>query len=177
MPAQQPLQSWMAALGCGLLLALPGVLPATDFELSLDGRLLSSNGEPSFMEGGLGTVRFDRHDSGLQLGRARFALNQNLGERWSVHLDASMYDDPERAPLGPTEACLLFRPYPRDGLRFRLRAGGFYPAISLENRAAGWESPYTLSFSAINSWLGEELRTIGAEGQIDWLGTKSGHSV
>jgi len=174
MPAQQPLQSWMAALGCGLLLALPGVLPATDFELSLDGRLLSSNGEPSFMEGGLGTVRFDRHDSGLQLGRARFALNQNLGERWSVHLDASMYDDLDRSPVGLTEAYLLFRPYPRDGLRFRLRAGGFYPAISLENRAAGWESPYTLSFSAINSWLAMELRTVGIEGQLDWLGTRTG---
>jgi hypothetical protein len=45
----------------------------------------------------------------------------------------------------------------------------------LENRAAGWESPYTLSYSAINTWLGQELRTIGAEGQLDWLGTRTGH--
>jgi hypothetical protein len=46
----------------------------------------------------------------------------------------------------------------------------------LENRSAGWESPYTLSYSAINTWLGQELRTIGAEGQIDWLGTHAGHA-
>jgi hypothetical protein len=33
-----------------------------------------------------------------------------------------------------------------------------------------------LSFSALNTWLAEELRTIGLEGQVDWLGTRTGHS-
>ncbi|HEX4649158.1 MAG TPA: hypothetical protein VH111_10050, partial [Steroidobacteraceae bacterium] len=47
---------------------------------------------------------------------------------------------------------------------------------SLENRAAGWESPYTLSYSAINTWLGVEVRTLGVEAQLDWLGTRSGHT-
>lgn len=175
MSARRQWLAWTAALSGAVLLVLPGLSWATDFELSLDGRLVSSNAEPSFMEGGLGTVRFDSHDSGVQLGRARFALNQGLGELWSLHLDASIYDDLDRSPLGLTEAYLLFRPYPRHGLRFRLRAGGFYPAISLENRASGWESPYTLSFSAINSWLATELRSVGVEGQLDWLGTRSGH--
>jgi len=65
--------------------------------------------------------------------------------------------------------------YPPMGQRFRLKAGAFYAPISLENRAAGWESPYTLSYSAINTWLGVETRTIGLEGQLDWLGTRTGH--
>ncbi len=39
----------------------------------------------------------------------------------------------------------------------------------------GWRSPYTLSFSAINTWVGEELRTIGAEYSLDWLGRSHGH--
>jgi hypothetical protein len=30
--------------------------------------------------------------------------------------------------------------------------------------------------SAISSWIGEEIRTIGLEGQIDWLGTRTGHA-
>ena len=93
-----------------------------------------------------------------------------------MHLDASMFDDKDRSPVGLTEAYLLFRPYPRHGLRLRLKAGAFYPPISLENRAAGWESPYTLSFSAINSWLALEVRSIGLEGTLDWLGTHSGHA-
>jgi hypothetical protein len=162
-----------------LLLLLPtlsSVSFATDWELSLDTRLVSSDAYPSFMDGGLGTVRFGSDDSGLRLGRARFAVTQPIGELWSAHLDASVFDDKDRSALGVTEAYLLFRPYPFQGYRFRLKAGGFYPPVSLENRASGWESPYTLSYSAINSWLAVEVRTIGLEGQLDWLGTREGHA-
>jgi hypothetical protein len=48
--------------------------------------------------------------------------------------------------------------------------------MSLENRAIGWETPYTITPSAISSWIGEEIRAVGLEGQIDWLGTRTGHS-
>jgi len=159
-----------------LLLAASGSGRATDWELSLDTRLVSSDAYPSFMEGGLGTVRFGSGDSGIRLGRLRFALSQQLGQLWSAHLDASVFDDQGGSIAGLTEAYLLFRPYPFAGYRFRLKAGGFYPPVSLENRAAGWESPYTLSYSAINSWLAAEVRTIGLEGTLDWLGTRSGHA-
>ncbi len=157
------------------LLALCVTSRAADWELSLDTRLVSSDAGRSFMDGGLGTTRFDRNDSGMQLGRLRLALSSPLGELWSAHLDASVWDDKDRSPVGVTEAYLQFRPYPRAGYRFRLKAGAFYPPISLENRAAGWESPYSLSYSAINTWLGVEVRTIGLEAQLDWLGTRTGH--
>jgi hypothetical protein len=157
------------------LLAAAAAAHATDWEASLDARLVSSNAYPPLMDGGLGTVRFGSSDDGLQLGRLRFALTQPLGELWSAHLDASMFDDKDKSPVGLTEAYLLFRPYPFAGYRFRLKAGGFYPPVSLENRASGWESPYSLSFSAINTWLAVEVRTIGMEGQLEWLGTHSGH--
>jgi hypothetical protein len=164
------------ALGLLVLLALGTKSHATDWGLSLDTRVVSSDANPSFMEGGLGTVRYGSDDSGVQLGRARFALTQQLGDLWIAHLDLSMFDDKDRSPVGVTEAYFLFRPYPRAGFRFRLKAGGFYPPISLENRASGWESPYTLSYSAIDSWLALEVRTIGLEGQLDWLGTRTGHA-
>jgi len=163
------------ALLLAVALGLPPAALATDWDLSLDTRLVSSDANPSVMEGGLGTVRFSSGDSGLKLGRARLALIQPFGELWSVHLDASMYDDLGRSPVGVTEAYLLFRPYPFAGYRFRLKAGGFYPPVSMENRAAGWDSPYSLSYSAIDSWLATEVRIIGLEGQLDWLGTRSGH--
>ncbi len=157
------------------LLALCVTGRAADWELSLDTRLVSSDAGRAFMDGGLGATRFGHRDSGVQLGRARFALTASLGELWSAHLDASAWDDKDRSPVGVTEAYLQLRPYPRAGYRFRLKAGAFYPPISLENRAAGWESPYTLSYSAINTWLGVEVRTLGLEGQLDWLGTRTGH--
>jgi hypothetical protein len=146
-----------------------------DWELDLDARVVSSNGERTFVNGGFGTLRYDDSQSGLRLGRARFALSEALGEVWSLRLDASAWGDHDSNPVDLTEAYLQFRPYPFAGYRFRLKAGAFHAPISLENRAAGWESPYTLSYSAINTWLGEELRTIGAEGQLDWLGTRTGH--
>jgi len=158
-----------------ILLAMAVTGRAAEWELSLDTRAVTSDAGRSFMDGGLGTTRFDRKDSGIQLGRARFALTASLGELWSAHLDASAWDDKDRSPVGVTEAYLQFRPYPRAGYRFRLKAGAFYPPVSLENRAAGWESPYTLSYSAINTWLGVETRTIGLEAQLDWLGTRTGH--
>lgn len=146
-----------------------------DWEVDLDARLVSSDAERSFVNGGLGTLRFDHTQSGLRLGRARFAVSEALGEVWSLRLDVSAWGDDDRNPVDLTEAYLQFRPYPVAGYRFRLRAGAFHAPISLENRAAGWESPYTVSYSAINTWLGEELRTIGVEGQLDWLGSRTGH--
>ena len=167
-------------LCAGLLLtlapwALVATSPALDWDASLDARLVTSDAQPPFTQGGFGTVRYGEEDSGLRLGRMRLALTQPFGEVWSAHVDVSMYDDYDRSPVGVTEAYLLFRPYPRGGWRLRVKAGGFYAPISLENRAAGWDSPYTISYSAIDSWLGIEVRTIGLEAQLDWLGTRLGH--
>src|SRR5256885_572156 len=172
---QRPLRTRCRSAAMISLLALAATGRAADWEMSLDARLVTSDAGRSFMDGGLGATRYDRNDSGVQLGRARFALTASLGELWSAHLDASAWDDKGRSPVGVTEADLQFRPYPRAGYRFRIKAGAFYPPISLENRAAGWESPYTLSYSAINTWLAVEVRTIGLEGQLDWLGTRTGH--
>jgi len=165
-----------------VLLAIPASvvhaadwIQTPDWEVDLDARLVSSDGERSFVNGGLGTLRYDHTESGLRLGRARLALSEALGEVWSVRLDASAWGDDDRNPVDLTEAYLQFRPYPFSGYRFRLKAGAFHAPISLENRTSGWESPYTVSYSAINTWLGEELRTVGIEGQLDWLGTRVGH--
>ncbi len=165
----------MKPAAIALCACMVSIANAADWEIDLDTRLLSSDGQRSYLEGGTGALRFGDNQSGLQLGRLRVALDQNVGELWSVHLDASDWGDHDKNPIDLTEAYLLFRPYPFDGLRARFKAGAFYAPISLENRGPGWESPYSLTPSAINTWIGEELRTIGLEGQIDWLGTRMGH--
>ena len=110
------------------------------------------------------------------LAALRLALTQPIGEVFSARLDASVYDDKGGALAGLSEAYLQFRPYPRAGYRLRVKAGAFYAPVSMENRASGWDSPYTISYSAIDSWLAVELRTIGLEANLDWLGTRLGHS-
>ena len=148
---------------------------AADWELALDLRAVSSDGRESFLDNGQGKLRFDEDHQGIQLGRLRAAWNQPLGEVFSAHVEASTWDDDDKNPIDLTEAFLEYRPYPRDGWRTRVRLGAFYPPMSLENRAIGWETPYTITPSAISSWIGEEIRTIGLEGQVDWLGTRLGH--
>ena len=49
--------------------------------------------------------------------------------------------------------------------QFSVKAGQFFLPISLENTDRFWESPYTLNFSSLNSWIGEEFRPIGIDGQ------------
>ena len=148
---------------------------AADWELALDLRAVSSDGRTSFLDNGQGKLRFDEDHQGIQLGRLRAAWNQPLGEVFSTHVEASTWDDDDKNPIDLTEAYLEYRPYPRAGWRTRVRLGAFYPPMSLENRATGWETPYTITPSAISSWIGEEIRTIGLEGQVDWLGTRLGH--
>jgi len=159
-----------------LTAVLPGVAAALDWELSADMRLVDSDGQRSLFDGGLGTLRYDNEHDGLQVGRLRLALTEPLGEVWALKLDGSYWGQDETHSTGLTEAFLEYRPYPIAGWRARVRIGSFFPPGSLENTAAGWSSPYTLSSSAANSWIAEEVRTIGMEGKLEWLGTRLGHS-
>jgi hypothetical protein len=166
----------LAALACAASTACAtDWASAIDWEFDLDGRLVSVNGPPPLIDGGLGSLRFGANQSGLRFGRARFAMTDTFGEVWSVHIDASSWGDHDKIPAGLTEGYLQWRPYPWEGWRLRVKAGAFYAPISLENRSAGWESPYTLSYSTIDSWIAQEVRTIGSEAQLDWLGTRAGH--
>ncbi|HEV7605994.1 MAG TPA: hypothetical protein VGO61_01555 [Steroidobacteraceae bacterium] len=158
-----------------LVACAPMVASAAEWQLELDVRALSSDGHDSFLQNGQGKLRFDEDHQGIQLGRLRAALNQSLGEVFSAHIEASRWDADDKNPIDLTEAYVEYRPYPHAGLRTRLRLGAFYPPMSLESRALGWQTPYTITPSAISSWIGEEIRTVGLEGQVDWLGTRSGH--
>ena len=163
------------AAACGLL-AASSLAHATSYDFSIDVRAVDSDGRNSYLDGKQGKLRYDEGDNGVQLGRLRAAITQPLGEVFSLYADASSWGDYDKNPIDLTEAYLEYRPYPVAGFRTRFRLGAFYPPMSLENRALGWETPYTLTPSAISSWIGEEVRTIGLEGQVDWLGTRMGHS-
>jgi hypothetical protein len=170
------LKLFSCAFASALLLA-GAPARALDWDFSLDVRASASDGRRSFLDGGLGKLVPDRESNALQLGRMRGALHQNLGEVFALQLDASYWGAENAGLFGLTEAFLEYRPYPRSGFRTRVRAGAFYPPTSLENRASGWETPYTLSSSALNTWLAEEIRALGIEGEVEWLGTRLGHSV
>ena len=49
---------------------------------------------------------------------------------------------------------------------FRLRGGAFFLPTSLENVDPLWNSRYTITYSALNSWIAQEVRPIGADLQF-----------
>jgi len=157
-----------------LALASAAAQAADALDLQVDLRLVASDGRTSYLDGGLGKLRFDEGHDGLQIGRLRAAWSGDFGERWNARADVSLWrwDDATRFDI--TETYLEFRPYPADGWRSRVKVGASYLPVSLEHRAAGWTNPYLISSSAINTWVGEELRTIGAEYSLEWLGTRQG---
>ena len=162
-----------AVLLAAPLIATP--VAADDFYAVVDLRTVASNGELSFLNGGLGELRFDDRHDGLRLGSVSLGYHHDWFEIVHFNANAVAYGDHDRSPIDLTEFYAEVRPYPWNSWRSRLKLGVFYAPISLENRLPGWRSAYSLSPSAINSWIGEELRTIGAEYDLDWLGRQRGH--
>ncbi|HUR80416.1 MAG TPA: hypothetical protein VM733_06600 [Thermoanaerobaculia bacterium] len=71
-------------------------------------------------------------------------------------------DGSRRGHAGVVEAW-LDQKLERGEHRFRFMEGAFFLPGTRENVDALWESPYTISSSALTSWLGEELRPIGVD--------------
>ncbi|MEQ1801985.1 MAG: hypothetical protein ABL989_08700 [Gammaproteobacteria bacterium] len=119
----------------------------------------------TWLDEGEGKLRFDEDDGALQFSRAFLEYRGRVTPTLVAHGVLNFQDTKDRA-LDLTEAFLEWRPVPRTPWRVRSRIGAFYPKLSLENVDAGWSSPYALSSSAINTWIGEELRTVGAEMRV-----------
>lgn len=71
-------------------------------------------------------------------------------------------DGSRRGRVGVVEAW-LDQNLVRGEHRLRFMEGAFFLPTSRENVDALWESPYTITPSALNSWLGEEFRPVGVD--------------
>ncbi len=148
---------------------------AYEVDFGVDLRGVAIDATQSRLTGGLGKLRFDGDQDGVRLGDARLGFRADPTETVHVDVEAYTYGDKDVNEVDLTEAYAEWRQLSSSVWRSRVKLGAFYPEISLENRMHGWRSPYTLSFSAINTWIGEEIRTIGAEYSLDWLGRSHGH--
>jgi hypothetical protein len=127
-------------------------------------------GPPSWVEGGFGRLYAGADgpgDSDLW-GRAegQLALSFDDGASWQASLHAlSRLEDSDAVgdAVGLTEAWLGYRRAIDNASELSLRAGLFFYPSSQENIDPLWGSPYTLSYSAINSWFGEEFRPLGLD--------------
>jgi hypothetical protein len=132
-------------------------------ETGLDVSYVAADGHPSWLQGSAGKLRYDGDNDGMTLSRGFADYELRLADTLNAHVAAEAYDDGIGAAIDLTEAYLEWRPLSATANRYRVKLGAFYPRISLENTAPGWSSPYTINSSAINTWVGEELRAWGAE--------------
>jgi hypothetical protein len=146
---------------------------ATPQEFSLNGfadaRLVQPSSQQSWMTGGLGKLRYGSAGDpqpGLHLDEiiadGRAVLAPGLAVFATVR-----YEPDQRTALDVLEAYARYQPIATTGFLWSSKLGAFFPPISLENEGVGWRSPWTLTPSAINTWVGEELRTLGLESTVE----------
>jgi len=134
----------------------------------LDGRVVLADGHESWINGGLGKTRFQGTADGDFKLRAvpaeaiivwapQFsgALSANVSAGWQHNQDND---------FDLVEAFVTLLPPQTGTVNFSARAGLMWPEISLEHSTGGgWNVVNTITPSAINSWVGEEVKVLGAE--------------
>lgn len=157
------------ALLAALLFAGAGV-PAHAEEnfgdLSISGyadlRVIAPPREVAWLNGGLSKFRYGNDEGHFRFAEAVVQGRYKFDDQLSAVL--VLRGEPEqRIGIDMLEGYVSWHPASAGPFSWSVKAGAFFPTISLENDDLGWASPYTLTPSAINSWIGEELRTIGSE--------------
>jgi hypothetical protein len=164
-------------LGCALaaLWAAPAVaessvqlFEANNFELSGDVRLVAADGEKSWVDGGFGKLRSGSEGDlrvRPQLGNVSLVWKPEFS--WALGATiVGRIEGGQRTEAGLSQAYLTYRPMRTGRVAFSARGGLMWPSVSLEHEGADWHVKDSITPSAINSWIGEEVRPIAAEGTL-----------
>lgn len=128
-------------------------------------RGVSVKAPPSWVEGGVG--RFDVGARGPDDRRTVHAETAQLGVDWSptswllLHADGLARREPSGSRGESAGLLQAYVDFWND--RWRLRAGTFWLPTSRENTEPLWTSKYTMTYSALNTWIGQEVRPIGVD--------------
>jgi hypothetical protein len=137
----------------------------------LTGRGGYASGPDSWMEGDWGRLDFSGA-SATAIGELGVDWNPSRYVSAHVHGLARAEPDSFRGRRAGLVAGYLELHNTSEVDRVRLRAGQFFLPTSRENTGDLWSSPYTINFSAINTWMGQEVRPLGAD--LEWRHTTSG---
>jgi hypothetical protein len=136
-------------------------LAETTVSARLTGSAASVDGAESWTAGGLGKLLEEGGRGELRLG-----IDAGPAPWLALHLSGAARASENDSNGGLTEAWVRVGYEPRPDLRVRLKAGSFFLPTSRENVEALWFSPYTSTPSAINSWIGEEIRPTAVECEV-----------
>ncbi|GLQ87874.1 porin family protein [Dyella flagellata] len=144
---------------------------AQDFTLHAyaDERLVAAPDDSSWTRGGFGKTRYGDGQTKFHFGGAAVYGAAQITPGL-LALAQLQYQTSGHSGLSVLEAWVRYRPVSTTPWRWYVRAGAFFPPVSMENDGVGWTSPWTLSSSAINTWTGEELRAVGGEFALEHRG-------
>ncbi len=154
-------------LACGIAgpaLADSDIFSAETFHGIAEVRAAAADGETSWLDGGFGKTSVSK---GGDLKLTGAALEWKPSFSFAVSGVVTVQVQPDLDPafdLG--EAYLKLKAPPSSDTRLSGRIGVFYPPVSLENDGVAWTPPDMLSASALNSWIGEEVKVGGAEATL-----------
>jgi hypothetical protein len=169
----------LLAMAAGAAAAARAQAPPFTLWVRLVGRAASTRAAPSWLDGGTGRLTFGDGDrwQGAALGEAQLLADWAPNERFATHLHARAraQNDGAGDAAGVVEAWAQLAAKPRGGADvFRLRAGQLFLPTSRENLEPLWSSPFTYTLSAVNSWIGEEVRPIGVLADYELVGAEHG---
>ncbi len=164
----------IAMAGNAPLRAEPGatdLLSAETLTATADLRLTAVDGERSWLAGGFGKARYGGDDPQrpapltVEPRFAEAALIWQPRFTWSLSgtVVGLAQGHGDRIEPGLSEAYLSWKPLSGGTVRLSARAGLMWPPVSLEQSGPEWAVTESITPSAINSWLGEEVKITGAE--------------
>lgn len=164
----------VAALSVSLL--WPAVAAQADdilgpqaFDGSIDVRASVAGGETGWLDGGFGKLR-EGGDNGSDQARVRVAAADFAWKpQFSFNtagLVSVVHQDGQSNPVDLNEAFLSYRTNPA-ATRFSARAGVFWPPVSEEHSGSTWQVTDSITPSAVNSWISEEVKVLAFEGKLE----------
>ncbi|HVU31501.1 MAG TPA: hypothetical protein VHE36_13975, partial [Sphingomicrobium sp.] len=134
-----------------------------------DMRFVAVGGEKSWIDGGFGKLRSGSDgDFHLepQLGNASLVWKPQF--TWSLGATVvGSVEGGQHTDAGIRQAFLEFRSMRSEsGTSLTARGGLMWPPVSLEHEGADWHVADSITPSAINSWIGEEVRPLALEATI-----------
>lgn len=155
-----------------VLAALLAASPLNAQTLSLDAFLTAREayvtGQPSWLTGGFG--RLGAGAGGVDENAYRGNAIAQLGADWrptswlTAHAQVLGRAEPAGSHGRRGGVVEAFVDLHND--HWRLRGGQFFLGTSRENTGPLWTSPYMQTFSALNTWIGEEFRPVGVD--VQW---------
>ena len=131
--------------------------------------LAATDGEESWLDGGFGKLSTSGDEDDIRVRPLVSEANLIWQPRFSWAVSATVvgtFQGGERNEAGISEAYLSYKPMRGSKTRFSARAGLMWPPVSLEHEGADWHVADTITPSAINSWIGEEVRPVAIEGTV-----------